>query len=273
MTKLYTSNEILDEIESAILNKRGFYFCRFGDGTYKVLNTILNNKLDRGYNKYNQQGFTQGDHKEIFRKLVESANYANYISTFKPHYYGILWKKIGLSKGTNNLIKNCETFHEKIGIKNKKFIHPELAFTLLQKNKRNLFSIIDKNHKICFIYNKIGISTLFSIETGHECSEIVIPSINSGNLHWENKDRIMNEINMNIDNGFTIFLLGAGDLGKAYYMPLIKSRGAVAIDAGNVLRVWTDKYYFPPRLKHVLKYKNDFTFELTEYGKRFESVI
>lgn len=259
-------NQILDHVERNIKQGKGFSMCRMGDGALKFLRLGASGNPMQGINKLKQQGVPPENLKEACDALVYGANIANYISTFEVYYNGYTWHR-DFSVGTTKLIREWKMWYTRMGIINENYIHPELGWMMFLNEKRNMFSILPEGTKICCVTNFPKVAGKLKTK-GYDAIGIGIPGEHSGTKHWEQKNKTVDAIKKAIQDDFKIFFIGAGEIGRGYYLPLVHENHCIGLDMGNVFGSWNNGW-LPRRLRGVCKANKDLTFSLTKKGARF----
>jgi len=262
----FNLEQVLDHIERNLKQGRGFSMCRMGDGALKFLRMAYHDTAYKGIKKLIQQGVPPEKLQEVSDALVYGANYANYISTFEVYYNGWTWNR-DFSPGTTQLITEWKLWYTRMGILNENYIHPELGWMLFLNEKRNIFKILPDGTKICCITNFPQVAEKLK-KKNYDAIGIEIPGEHSGTKHWEQKDNTVEKIKKAIIDRYKVFFVGAGEIGRGYYLPLIHNNNCIGLDVGNSFGSWNDGW-LPPRLRGVCNVNDDLTFTLTKKGAQF----
>lgn len=258
--------QVLDHIERNFNQSKGFSMCRMGDGALKFLRLAYNKAPHKGIKKLIQQGVPPENLQEASDALVYGANFANYISSFEVYYNGSTWHR-DFSSGTAQLIREWRTWYLRSGIINENYIHPELGWMMFLDEERNVFSILPEGTKICCVTNTPTVAKKLK-ERNYDAIGIEIPGEHSGTKHWEQKNKTVDKIKKAIEDDYRVFFIGAGEIGRGYYLPLVHERDCIGLDMGNVFGSWNNGW-LPPRLRGVCNVNEDLTFKLTKKGAQF----
>lgn len=281
------NKKVYKDIVYHIKKEKPFSLIRFGDADLKLMKILLKKKEDgislyKAIDKYaaypdkmKLKFIRQGIREEFSNKLIDiyrdSANNANYVSGFDIWFSNSYWEK-NKRRNENNLqiIKNWKKLYKKIGIENTSYCSPDISFFLFFYGKNLLNNL--NNKKVCLItpwknvekrlnqiidVKRINIPPLLNIKSKP-------PKIWHCDIY---KDKLKEIEEMCGER--KIFLVGAGNIGRGY-SNYIKKCGGIAIDIGKVMDAW-DRGFISPRLRKYIKIKNNFNFELTKEGRKYEN--
>lgn len=257
---LYKLQHILDDIKFHLEKELPFSMCRLGDGDIKMMANLL--KGEAPEEKFKQQGIPTGKIPEILNLYKETANSANYVSSFDMYFNDEIWNR-PLSPGTMSKIKKWKDYYAKVGITNENYCSPEIGFLFFLNESNNLFSIL-KERRIGLITSFPNVSFKLN-SAGYNTHPIIIPPLSG--KHYEKYETIKEKIKSTIDK-FDIFLVGGGTLGRGYSQ-CIKQNGKVAIDIGQVFDAW-DNGKMPPRLRTCLSlFPDGLTFKISKPNQKY----
>ena len=233
---IYKVDYVIDEIEYCYINKKPFSIVRPGDGALKLFKTHILKRYDVSNEKFIQQGIPVEWVPATVDRFAQACNEANYILSFElyltqpekfPRYF---------STHTAALVDDWKNIFKTVGIKNENYIGPNTEFAFFRKDCKNVFDII-RGGNICAINNFTDPIKKLSDILDTEVKHVKIPG-EYGKHHTVFK-RVMTNIT-SLCKTYDVFLVGAGDLGRAYSMK-IKQQGKIALDIGNVFTAWNGK--------------------------------
>jgi len=261
MYKIYNSVEILQDVDSAIKEKRPFSLLRGGDGTLGVFSVcFLNGFIKIGHwstepNNTNIQIRRRGkpigeqlvklllDRVSIpwnrrihfFQNTIQYLKDADYIDSFQNYSAGSI-KVIG----NQELAKNWDKILSGVGIDltNKKFCDPRFNFFCMIKEQMNLFDIMKDRAVFCISNNKFPWLVQYS---GAKSVNYFVISGNIKNIKGNGLYNQMNQINNTaIAANADLYLVGSGFVGRNICGVLRQNR-KVVLDVGSLFDYWTGK--------------------------------
>ena len=272
-TKIYKSEVIYNEIKDCLENNLPFAICRMGNAE---ISTIAGRGLS--HMRSITQGIPESNIIELLDLLKHSANNCNYVSSMGAWLTEEFFEK-NIKK--DSIYRQWESIYKEFGITNTQYCNPDIGYLIFLEGKLNLWNLI-KDKRICLITSKYSAWEKM-YKQGISCSilqvtpqtvrqeykkDMKIPLC--GRWHWEEYEKMKKCINVYMDDGYDIFLIGAGYLGKGY-SEYIKSIGGISFDVGKVMDTWNGEGM--GRMVDWMEESNDFSFKLTEKGKQYDGKI
>jgi hypothetical protein len=276
MYKVYNSNEILQDVDLAIKEKRPFSLLRGGDGTLGVFSVcFLNGFIKIGHwsteaNSTNRLVRKRGKpigadlvklllsrvsipwekRLQFFGNTIQYLKEADYIDSFQNYAPGSI-----KALGNQVLAENWDKILKGVGInlENKKFCDPRFNFFCMLKDQTNLFDIIKGRKIFCISNMKFkwlkelsgAASTQFYVITRN----IKCPTGNG--MYIE-----MNRINQVAKNSTAdLYLVGAGFVGRNI-CGYLRQEGKVVLDVGSLFDYWSGlrNEIVLPTVKKMIQY-------------------
>jgi len=273
MPFIFKTKDILNKLNSAIIEKNPFSMIRFGDGGLKMMYSIYHQNKENIKIIGEKEGIPYENMKYIITLWAKYANTADFIDT--PSIYdGIkFWKRY--KKGitpincrTQLLLNNWKNVYSKAGISTefRQYCNPEFNWLSILNNPLNLLNIM-KNKKICFISIFDNISNL----SGYDIKYVKI--VNHYENHFKNSfSDTITYIEENV-NKYDLWLNSSGELGRIY-SGRIKELGGRVLDMGFVAQYWNNLER-PLRFSKFMEIdkKNPLQLQLTKSGLRYKDYI
>jgi len=259
--KIHKIEEILNDLDNCIIEKKPFSLIRLGDGGVKFLHSIFykdNKQLDEIIRK---EGLARTKILETLELLALYIRDCNYIDTPEVYFTDEFWPRLkGFSASTNKVkqmtdhtihrLKMWRELYSLAEFDNENFCNPEANFLMIikrrDKNKKNLLDIM-KGRKVCFI---TVFKELEEVMKKYKYDVKVVEIVG----HYENQyknsfSNVIDFIDKEIEN-YDLWLVAAGELGRLY-SGFIKKKGGIAVDIGFIAEYWL-KGDIPIRLKPFL---------------------
>ncbi len=275
--RIYKINEILNDLNNCINNKKPFSLIRIGDGGAKLLKYICDNDIEKLKPICIKEGFPIDKSKLICDLWTKYINMSSYIDSPQVYFEDYFWDRIKrpdkkISSETKSLLKNWNIIYENANFKiNKlKYCNPEINFLscLRISLQLNLIDIL-KNKNICCIYTNIKIKNILN----QICNNIDVYKIpNQFENHYEKSKDVFSFLKNNSDK-YDLILVAAGEIGRIY-SGYIKENNGRAFDIGSVLDSWINRQ-LPQRLQYFIRFSdnNIFEFELLDDAKKYEMYL
>lgn len=272
--KIHSVEEILNDLDQCIIDKKPFSLIRWGDGGIKYIEAILNNDKRQLEIIIEKEGLNQEIVMEIFEAWGYYARHANYIDTPEVYFHDTFWPRLRslknpMTKQTERKLKNWRFIYNQAEFDNENFCNPEFNYLMIinRPNKRNLFNII-KNRKILII---TPYPTIKNKLREYDITTIKIPK-QFDNHYKKSFERVTRIIKRNITK-YDLCLVSGGELGRCY-SGLIKEYGGRTLDIGFVSEFWNSGLIHD-RLKPYVKVNPDNKLELilTSRAQQYEKYI
>ena len=256
--KIYTTEEILKDLDNHIKNKLPFSTIRFGDAVYGMLASYLcpdvidkdKWKMPRGKkiadSIMGQLTIPSDIRMNMIKRVVIAANNANYCDSY------VAYSLLNSAKGVGIIGKNWKAIHEGSGITNDKYCNCFLHYFSIVEGELNLFDIM-KNRKIFCISNQVQITDRLKTKSqAHTIDSYKIPRRGRKGEHYrKHYKKIMGIIRKN-SKMYDLFLIGAGFLGKIY-CDEVKRCGGRSFDSGRLFDFWGGLRTIDSRPKRFVK--------------------
>jgi len=271
-TRIYKVEEILDELEDCIINKKPFSLIRMGDGGIKFMDCVLRNQnQERLLNILEKEGIPPKMIYPLFYLWGKYAREANFIDSPEVYFTNQFWPRfkrpeiIPIIRDWKRIYNDSEFLTE-----NTRYCNPEVNFLMLlkRKGKKTLINLI-AGKKICCVTNHTN-----TVKVLRKVADVKMIKIVG--FHQRHYDECYKKITKKIKrtaNKYDLWLMGAGEIGRIY-SGLIKQYGGRALDIGSVFDCWLDAD-IPKRLKGFVyktsKYSLDF--RLLPEARKYQKFI
>ena len=271
-TRIYKVDEILEELDDAIKNRKPWSIIRLGDGGIKLIEGVLRNQNQkRLLDISDKEGIPMNKMYSVFYLWGRYARETNFIDSCDVYFNDEFWPRsinapmIPLVRSWKKLYNDSEFITKKT-----RYCNPEVNFLMLLKGrgKTNLIDMI-RCRKICCITNYPK-----SIEVLRKNADVkMIKIVDFYENHYKNCYKNVTKFIKNNANKYDLFLVGAGELGRVY-SGLIKQHGGRAVDIGSVFNCWAGAG-IPKRLKGYIRKISKYSigFRLTKEGKKYKKFI
>jgi len=278
--KIFKMEEVLQRLESCIVNKQPFSHIRFGDGGLKFIHSILNNDQEQLKEIVEKEGIPIELAAEVFELWGYYARRADFIDTPEVYFNGQFWERLKgsmkpINSKTKELFLNWKSLYKRAEFDNENYCNPEsniLAILVGRysngfKPTFNLFNIL-KNRKVCIITDRPEIKERLA---RFKYFVDIVPIFG----HYKNQYKHSFKDTCNIikeqSNDYDLWLMAAGELGRIY-SGMIKENGGRCFDVGYVIDYWLGTELHS-RLTPFITRAGYLEFKLYKYGKKFDQFI
>jgi len=252
---LFRVNEILEDIENHIRERKPFSLVRPGDGDLRHLEGWVDNRENgtpyphRLTARMNVHGFKMVDANTVYSRMVDAMNCANYCSCFETILTPkVFWRNFEMSTGTSKdtieAIKSYREIYRKAGITNTNYCCQDINWKLWLKGRRNLKHILNEHGSRCLVLSPYACEAAELLQKNgvRVTYPLVVPN-RSGKI-FEKDDAIVQCIKQCSD-GWDVMLMSASIVGR-WYCEVARCLGKVAIDTGKIIEAWVQ----PPMNKY-----------------------
>lgn len=254
-TYIYSTEEILQDLNDKIFKKEPFSTIRYGDAVFGMVASFLcPNVINEGkWSRTKPANIIMRQltipvirREEMIKRVVRAADNANYCDSFEAYNY--LYTK----KGVGIIGRKWKEIHEGCGITNESYCSCFLHYFSITEGEYNLFNIM-KGRKIYCISNQVEVIKKLKLKSGAESiGAYKIPRRAKSGQHFRKHfKKIISFIRKN-SNDYDLFLIGAGFLGKIY-CDEVKKSGGRAFDVGRLFDFWSGVRNIDSRPKRFIK--------------------
>ena len=269
--KIYTTKEILIDLQNHIHTKSPFALMRFGDGGLKYIHAVLFNDIDQIIQISQKEGIPISKVDYILDLWKCSANLCNYIDTTHVYFTNYFWPRVRkgkqlMHKDTISKMKGWLQLYRIAGFTNQDFCNPEINFlSCVDVCDLTLLDII-KDLKICCI-TSCPQELVKQVLNGYNVDVINVAD-QTGNQFVKSFNSVISTIDKSAKD-YDIWLVAAGELGRIY-TGLIKFYGGIAFDIGSLIDFWCNRI-IPIRIKWFLQPSSESHLKLTitDEGREF----
>ena len=273
-TRIYKVDEILEELDDAIKNRKPWSIIRLGDGGIKLIEGVLRNQNQkRLLDISDKEGIPMNKMYSVFYLWGKYARETNFIDSCDVYFNDEFWPR-SINAPMIPLVRNWKKLYNDSEFITKKtrYCNPEVNFLMLlkgrYKGKGNLIDII-RGKKICCITNYPK-----AVEVLKKIAEVeMIKIVGFNQDHYKNCYKEVTKKIKRTANKYDLWFVGAGELGRIY-SGLIKQCGGRAIDMGSTFDCWAGAG-IPNRLKGYIRKISKYSigFRLTKEGKKYKKFI
>lgn len=274
--KIYSSEEILTDLEQHLKKSKPWALCRLGDGGLKFIHSILFNDNEQLIEIVKKEGIPEHKAKDVLDLWATSVNICNYVDTPEVYFTDKFWERV--RKGRQSMheetlckMRQWKKLHYLSNFFNISYCNPEINFLSCLDSFDNSLIEILKNKRICCItsYSEEEIKTNLTFSKKIDVLQIV----KNDEDHYHNS---FNNTIIRIEEDakdYDIWLVAAGELGRIY-TGLIKYKGGISFDIGSTIDYWC-KGIIPLRLFWFIKpsFKDKLKIALTEDGEKYREYI
>lgn len=268
---IYKVDDILNKLESCIINKQPFSHIRFGDGGIKFVDSVLNANFEQMRIIIDKEGLPATKIVEIFELWGYYARRADFIDSPEVYFNDTFWPRIKKKgKPINEITKikmlKWEELYHDSEFDNDSYCNPESNYLMTIRRPGNQKNILDlmKDRRVALITAKPHVKSKL-----HEYSVDIIEIVGHYENQYRNSFHEVMDIIKNDASHYDFWLVAAGELGRIY-TGAIKECGGRAVDIGFIVEFWMGEDIHP-RLTSFMKRsdRNPLELELTEEGMEY----
>lgn len=272
---IYKINDILENLENCIINKKPFSHIRFGDGGIKFIDSILNADFKQMQIIIKKEGLPPSKVVDIFELWGYYARRANYIDSPEVYFNDTFWPRIKKKgKPINEITKikmlKWKDLYNDSEFDNNSYCNPESNYLMtirLPGNRKNILDIM-KGRRIALITAKPTVKQYLS-----EYNIDIIEIVGHYQNQYKNSFHEVMDIIKHTAKNYDLWLVAAGELGRIYTGE-IKERGGRAVDIGFIVEFWHNENLHPRLTSFMVRNeKNPLELELTEEGMKYIDYI
>jgi hypothetical protein len=252
--RIFTVEEVLNDLENCIIEQKPFSLLRYGDGGIKFIHSIIFDDYEQLNEIIIKEGIPRNHIIEILELWGYYGRQANYIDTPEVYFSNKFWPRLKgpdkpMSLKTRERLLMWKELYNRAEIDNNNFCNPEINFLsiLRRSNKRNLFDIM-KDRKICCITTFPDIKDVL---VDHSYNIDVLKIVGQYENQYDNSFKDIISIIKERANNYDLWLVAGGELGRLY-TGYIKQLGGRAFDIGFVIEYWLE-LDIPVRLRPFVK--------------------
>jgi len=258
MEKVFTTQQILKELDECIRKQRPFSIIRFGDGVLGMLMTYFCPHLIQS-GKWSTRRIANSVMNEltipkekrvgVLTAIIDSANNANFCDSFDAFKYLA-------NSNLGEMASKWKEIHNQCGITNVRYCNPYVHYFSIVEGEFNLFDIM-KDRRIFCISNHIEVSAELKIKSdAKEIATYKIPRRGRKGRHYLKHYKKIIDLIHNNATKYDLFLIGAGLLGKVYCGEVKKCGGRV-FDSGRLFDLWARGRAINSRPKRFIRMDYD----------------
>lgn len=270
--RIYKVEEILNELEDAINNRKPWSLLRFGDGGIKFMDCVLKNQnQERLLTILSKEGIPNDKIYTIFYLWGKYSREANFIDSPEVYFTNQFWPRfkrpeiIPVIRDWERIYNDSEFITE-----NTRYCNPEVNFLMLLKRKgqRNLVDMLAGKNICCLTPHTKTAKVLKKI-----CVVKMIKIVGFYQEHYKFCYKKITETIKKTANKYDLWLVGAGEIGRIY-SGLIKQYGGRALDIGSVFDCLLDAE-IPKRLQGFVykTSKYSLNFRLLREAQKYQKFI
>lgn len=258
--KIYSTEEILKDLNQCIIKKKPFSTTRLGDAGHGIL-VVFNCKeiIDVGKwggskgkrmanNILGQLTVPTNERERIVSRVAQACDNANYLDCYEAFY------DLDTKKGVGILGRKWKTIHECSGITNENYCSPFVHYFSIVDKEYNLFNIM-KGRKIFCVTSRVPCLTRLKKVSGAKVIDSYrIPRRGRRARHYKDHYKKVCKIISRRAKSYDLFLIGAGFLATIY-CDVVKKNGGRAFDAGRLFDFWGNVREIDSRPKRFITYK------------------
>ena len=258
VNKIYSTKEILEDLETCITKKEPFSITRLGDAGHGILSVFLCPSIvdvgkwsgKRGERMANnilgQLTVPMSQRKKVVQRVANACNNANYTDCYEAFY------DLDTKKGVGILGRNWKEIHLKSGIENENYCNPFVHYFSIVEDELNLFDLIE-GRKIFCVTSRIPAVTSLQNKFKNQVDYYRIPRRGRKAKHYKDHFRKVCKLLKKNAKNYDLFLIGAGLLATIY-CDIVKKNGGRAFDSGRLFDFWSGVRIIDSRPKRFLKY-------------------
>jgi len=257
--KIYSTEEILKDLNNCIIKKKPFSTTRLGDAGHGILASFIcpdlievgkwsGAKGKRGSNNILGQLTVPTPHRNrIVRRVIKACDQANYTDCYEAFY------DLDTTKGVGILGRKWKEIHECCGITNENYCSSFVHYFSIVDGEYNLFDIMKNRRIFCITSMVQPLEKLKLVSGAAVIDHYKIPRRGRSAAHYRKHfKQVCKLINQRAKN-YDLFIIGAGFLGKIY-CGLVKEKGGRAFDAGRLFDFWAGTRRIDSRPKRFITY-------------------
>jgi len=260
MQHIYTTNEILKDLNDHIIKQEPWSLVRLGDAGTGIVSAFKTSGIvdvgkwhgSRGRKKANtllgQLTVPTRDREKVVDLVVRSMSESNYLD----HYDS--FTNHPAKKGVGILGRKQDEILEASGVDNgENFCSPFVHYFSIVKGEYNLFNIM-RNRRIFCITNQTGV--ILRLQNASKAKVIHsyrIPRRGRKAGHYRDHFKKISNLIKARAKKYDLFLVGAGFLAVAY-CGMIKENGGRAFDCGRLFDFWGGVRKIDSRPKRFIEY-------------------
>ena len=258
---IYSTKEILLDLQDKIVDKKPFSIIRLGDAGHGILSVFKCRGLievgkwngSKGRKMANnilgQLTVPQDQREKIVNSVVSACNRADYIDSYEAFQYLPTVKTLGI------IGRKCQEIYDCCGIYNDSFCNPFVHYFSIVEGELNLFDLMKGRNVFCITSRQKVLERLKVNSGARNINFYRIPRRGRKAQHYrEHFKKVMKTIKRNASS-YDLFLIGAGFLGKIY-CDTVKRFGGRAFDAGRLFDFWSGVRRIDSRPQRFITYNS-----------------
>jgi len=241
--KIHTVDEIINDLNIAISEKKSWSLIRFGDGGLKFIWAVMMKERPMINSISKKEGIPESQFGSVLKYWTNYANEANYIDCPQVYMTGKFWPRVKgenkkISVQTKYKLEKWKELYKYAMFKNTNFCNPEINYiSIIRRYRKSNLLTVMKDRKICFI-TAVPSAVKALRKSGYDVD--IIHIVRQFDDHYNKSFPQTIQLIKKFADKYDLFLVAAGELGRIY-SGLIKEYNGRAIDIGFVAEFWGGK--------------------------------
>lgn len=260
MNHIYTTKEILEDLNNHIVKRKPWSLVRLGDAGTGIISVFkAHGIVDRGKwmgsrgtklanSILGQLTIPTVEREKVINMVADSMSNSNYMDHFDSYTSHPAKKGVGVLGEKQDYILSAA------GIDNGgNYCSPFVHYFSIVENEYNLFNLMRNRRVFCITSRNDIINRLEKMSGAKLIHSYRIPRRGRKSCHYKDHFQKVSNIIKSKAKRYDLFLVGAGLLAVVY-CGLIKENGGRAFDSGRLFDFWSGVRIIDSRPKRFIKY-------------------